>query len=669
MNNLIQSILTLLQNMLGGGPARAAETDSGSGGGAESEPVVSHALVLPDADFRDWYEATRAYTSHFENVIVVRSPAGNNLNRYKVVTAIKNGRTWYNSDPVAHIRRAYPNVVTVDVLTADAPTALQPQLAERVRTNQRLGANTQTRFTLDWPTDSLTLRIVREFDVPIDSSKFHEGIDIGATNGTVVRAACAGTVFNVTTDGGTLGYGAYVQVEATAQDGTSYLITYTQLTDIRVKRGQKLTEGDILGKCASSWGIKLVVQQTGVDTGDRYTMPGAIDPVPLLYVDGIRLETTASGLNIRKGRGTEYEKVGMMLNEHTATPLEMHGITVRKTLTTADDNQWINLDTSTGVTGFGAAWFLQAKSPRSAKVIDANINGVNLDVRHRLGAPNPARLNALTYVRMGYNVSNATGNQDLNAAYEVYAPYIDSLVNAGKKVILVYTHQTYGEGVYDWDTMTTPRWQELSARFAEFLQVIAKQYRGKIAAHQIWNEQDAYKGAVASVRIEPIDYAYLLTMAIQSIRSVDPSTPIITGGHTSGPQGGANYAKTTFAAMPAGVRPDGVAAHPYGRGAGDVPKYQPFGSIDETIKWYSQVMPGKPVWITEWGVLDSNNEPTEDITRYAKGFLDRLQTKHAGKVAATVWYAWAESMHNGYGLVNKAEQAREPLYTTYTSIR
>ncbi|MEO0563547.1 MAG: M23 family metallopeptidase, partial [Chloroflexota bacterium] len=311
--SFIQTIIDLLSNLFGGGAASAdapdptpdnttattspaAETpsnpaDLGSGGGDSMTGVTSHALVLPDADFRSWYEATRDYTAHFDNVIIVRSPAGNNLNRYKVITAVSTGRVWFNGDPVGHIRRAYPNVVTVDVAKVTTPTTLKILLDARVAANTRLGADTDTRFTLDWPTDGYTLRIVREFDVPMGNGFFHEGVDIAADPGTVVRSACSGTVFAVTTADASLGYGTFVQVQARGGDGSTYLITYTQLTNIAVSQGQAVTEGDMLGTCASDWGIKLVVSKAGTNTGSRYRASGVIDPVPLLYVDGIALHT------------------------------------------------------------------------------------------------------------------------------------------------------------------------------------------------------------------------------------------------------------------------------------------------------------------------------------------------------------------------------------------
>ena len=46
--------------------------------------VISHALVLPDHNFYEWLEVARPYQEHFAGVVIVRSPAGNDLNRFEM---------------------------------------------------------------------------------------------------------------------------------------------------------------------------------------------------------------------------------------------------------------------------------------------------------------------------------------------------------------------------------------------------------------------------------------------------------------------------------------------------------------------------------------------------------------------------------------------------------
>ncbi len=631
-----------------------------------------HALVLPDYDFMDWFRAAQNYTQTFENVIVVRSPAGNNLNRYKNVTAVAAPRVWFNNDPLLHIRRAYPVVVSIDVVDAQTPDQLRQVLDQRVRNKQRYGTddNVFTRFRLEWMVDTFTLRITGVFDQVNSDGSRNEGIDIGASAGTVVRAAHSGRVVKVEDNpNNSLGYGRYLRIRKRADDNTRYFVYYTNLKNIQVQVNQDVALGDPIAECATDGGIKIVVSNPNVDTGQRYQVDGAIDPLPLLFVDGMTLHTSAqAGLNIRRGQGIQFSRVGSMASNEVAYSLEPHGITIRKTMVDESENRWISMDTQSGVTGFGAAWLLEARSPRSTLAVK-NFNGINLDLLNRLGAPNPARLGEMTYVRLPYNVSMGQGNQDLNAAYDKYAPYIDALLNADKKIILVYTHQTYGEGAgFVWPQMTSDRWRELSARYSDFVRQIAQRFRGRISVHQIWNEQDAPPNAAASVRMPAADYAGILSRAIEAIRTVDATTPIITGGHTGGPGNGANYAKNTLNAMRGDLRPDGIAVHPYGRGPDPSSKYAIFGHIDETVAAYSAILPNRPLWFTEWGVLNARSEPASDINAYATDFLNYVRLNHGGKVAAALWYAWADTMDNGYGLVNTSDQPKSPLFNAYTGI-
>ncbi len=50
-----------------------------------------------------------------------------------------------------------------------------------------------------------------------------------------------------------------------------------------------------------------------------------------------------------------------------------------------------------------------------------------------------------------------------------------------------------------------------------------------------------------------------------------------------------------------------------------------------------------------------------DILTYAADFVRHIKSKYPDQVAAMIWYAWAMSMHNGYGLVNRSDQPIQPL--------
>src|SRR5262245_60416035 len=211
---------------------------------------ISHALVLPDQDFLTWFNATQTYTKAFERVAVVRSPAGNDLNRYRNVTAVQAPGVWVNNDALSHIRRVYPMVVQVDVIRVNTPTELANVLQQRIAQTDRYGekispANINIRFTLDWPSEARPARITQAFNAAIGDRK-NEGIDVYAPVGTVIRAGAAGTVATVVRQATALGYGQYVQIASTVS-GINYLTTYAQLQNIRVTIGQTVKIGDQIG--------------------------------------------------------------------------------------------------------------------------------------------------------------------------------------------------------------------------------------------------------------------------------------------------------------------------------------------------------------------------------------------------------------------------------------
>ena len=100
---------------------------------------ISHAFVLPDNNFQSWLAAVRPYLNAFERVAVIRSSAGNDLNRWRNVTAIQTDGEWLNDDALGHIQRAYQNVVRVDVIRASSPNELAVALQPRIVNNDRYG--------------------------------------------------------------------------------------------------------------------------------------------------------------------------------------------------------------------------------------------------------------------------------------------------------------------------------------------------------------------------------------------------------------------------------------------------------------------------------------------------------------------------------------------------
>jgi hypothetical protein len=636
--------------------------------------TISHALVLPDKDFNLWYQAAQPYVQKFPRVSVIRTPAGFNLNRYRNITAVLTPAVWMNDNPVEHIRRVYPSVVRVDVVRANTPAELGAALNARVAANDRYGetmnptSHIDDRFVLDFPVALGGARIIGAFNSDVGSGKKLEGIFIAAPRGIQVKVGIGGVVATVIRQQTALGYGEYVQISTTFK-GQSYLVTYAGLQNISAQSGQNLAPGAAIGQSGGDM-IRLVVQTPGRGLSG-YQLPDVVDPTPLIYWEGLRLRSASGGVRIREKPGTQFNILATVYPTDYLEPMEQHGRTLLKVGT---QDQWTLVRTPGGIEAYAAGWLLTTLDLDEVLEVFPGVSpvGMNIDFTHPLGKPAPSRLGRLGWVRFAYNVSfnpanGSYGNQDLNAAYQRYLPFIRQYANAGYKVMLALTHQTFGEGAgYVWPNMNDNSWRDFSVRFGQVVGSIARQFAGQnlVHAYQIWNEMDAPGGAAASVTMSPQNYAKILGESIKAIRDVDRNTFIITGGHTSGPGNGPNYARATLAALPTGVRPDGIASHPYGRGAGQS-IYAPFGSIDDEINGYAAVIPERPIWITEWGVLDRPNDNPADIAKYATDFITYIRTRYSGKVATAIWYAWAQGMHNGYGLVGADDQPRQPFYDQF----
>lgn len=645
---------------------------------------ISHAVVLPDRNFEDWLNAVRPYMQAFERVSVVRSPAGNDLNRFRNVTAVQAPDVWFNDDALAHIRRAYPMVVRVDMIYTSTPAQLQAELAQRVAQDDRYGERRNhpqhifDRFTLEWMTDARPTRIVRPFSSRTDRSPdIYEGFDIQTYRGAKIFAAAAGTVTRIIPDNDALHYGAYVQV-LTQFDGETYIVTYAGLQDIAVQDNQRVNVGDEIARAAGD-AVKIVVQNPP-NGMSGFILPNVVDPLLMIYWQGMRLQPTVEALRIRSRPSTEGDNIiGQVSAQDRLETQEIHGRTLAKL---GVDGQWLRVRRAGTNQAYAAAWFLRAVGPNdpTEAITGVPVPGMNLDIDHHLGRPDPAALGNIGWVRLKFNVSlnptlpdghpNRYGNTDVRFTFDRYRPILEGYQRAGKKIILVLTHQTFGEGQgYVWPQMDSGKWRDLSAKYAAIVQQTAQLFRntGLIYAYQIWNEQDTKpEDARAAVPMPVADYAHLLGEAIQAIRQVDSQTLIISGGHVGGPEVAAAYAAQTLARLPGGLRPNGLAWHPYGRGPEDHP-YSIHGTISHAIRVYRNTLPGTPVWITEWGILNAqgNDSIAGQVTQYATGFLNNIQQGFPGEVAAACWYAWADGMDNGYGLIRSDGSPRQPLYDSY----
>lgn len=118
----------------------------------------------------------------------------------------------------------------------------------------------------------------REYIQLVGKQSFHTGIDLVGDTGSNILNVKLG---QVTWAGWQNGYGNCVEVQHMGEDGRIFYTFYAHMRDnsIRVEKGQKIIEGQILG----------VQGSTGNSTGDhlhfeiRLENKSTIDPAPYLF--------------------------------------------------------------------------------------------------------------------------------------------------------------------------------------------------------------------------------------------------------------------------------------------------------------------------------------------------------------------------------------------------
>ena len=88
--------------------------------------------------------------------------------------------------------------------------------------------------------------------------------------------------------------------------------------------------------------------------------------------------------------------------------------------------------------------------PNPISQLTTNIRGINIDLHNNTGFPNVNEVGAADYIRQLYNVSQGTGSTDIDRVFNEYRATLKPHLDAGKKIIFVLNHQTWGEGQNQW---------------------------------------------------------------------------------------------------------------------------------------------------------------------------------------------------------------------------
>jgi hypothetical protein len=153
------------------------------------------------------------------------------------------------------------------------------------------------------------------------------------------------------------------------------------------------------------------------------------------------------------------------------------------------------------------------------------------------------------------------------------------------------------------------------ADFGAFMAALAARYKGRVAAYEVWNEENLnYEWGYRQP--DPAEYVPLLKAAYEAVKAVDPAALVLVGGLATtgdGSETAVGDLKYLQGIYDAGGRDyfDVLASHPYAYGRSP-DEEDPWGLSMSRVVAQHYVMQqngdrDKPVWITEVGwVLHSS---------------------------------------------------------------
>ncbi len=404
------------------------------------------------------------------------------------------------------------------------------------------------------------------------------------------------------------------------------------------------------------------------------TIPPTLTPIPATptvtrtpFPPGANAIIEADGrVNLREGPDFAYARSALLAPD---TLLNVIGRT--------EDSGWLEVTTLSGRSGWMRAEYIRMEDTRPVPVTWAELAppppaagidcGINLQPKHGHGWPSVhPDLSRAGWVRFPF-VSSTIQFRTLDEAFAFYDPVIRAYNSLGVRVLLVLTHETYGEG-RDWPAMTDADWEVFIPEFVEFVGRIAAHYGNRVAGYEIWNESNAQPNDPAAVHVPPRLYARLLDSTAQVIRESAPQARIILGGLLIGSE--ASYVREIRAALRGRLPVDAIGVHPYAFGApDDQTPFSPLGDVDGIIKGLNEAAPGMPLWFTEVGAI-GDNQPSQwsAAASYLRSLYRHLEGEPSRPVSVIIWYGWSDAMHpelNTNGLMTSNHQPKSPLFETF----
>ncbi len=217
-----------------------------------------------------------------------------------------------------------------------------------------------------------------------------------------------------------------------------------------------------------------------------------------------------------------------------------------------------------------------------------------------------------------------------NIRWDMLDPVVDAAAARGLKVLLSVVKAPVWARPADTD-ISVDGPPAHPGDYGDFVGALAARYQGRVAAYEIWNEQNLWYEWGGKGRLSAGQYVELLRVAQERIRAADPSALIVSGGLTpTGVNDGyvafddVHYLGQMYAAGAAAYF-DVLGAHPsgYNNPPDDTPSYNSTDTTEFKGHWsfyyrrFEQLRDvmalngdgHKQMWFTEFGWSSQSNPP------------------------------------------------------------
>ncbi|HEX6881402.1 MAG TPA: beta-galactosidase [Terriglobales bacterium] len=182
--------------------------------------------------------------------------------------------------------------------------------------------------------------------------------------------------------------------------------------------------------------------------------------------------------------------------------------------------------------------------------------------------------------------------------------------------------------------------------FVDLMTALATHFRGRIHSWELWNEPDLpeyWQGT-------PDEFASMIKMGAEAVRTADPSAKIVLGGMSLGP---GKFFRELVQKHDIGQYVDVIAMHAYPESWHEARAETVFHEEVQEMEKLIQSGTPRPLWLNEMGYADYRYEPNhasgwgtnvyydyEHTARYAADFLLKsfLMTAASGDVRLAGWY-------------------------------